>query len=485
MKLVNVYHQHRLELIAFLTGASVMVLEIVGARLIAPQFGTSTYVWTAMIGVILAALAVGFTLGGKFADRFHSDRFLASVLLTAALLVLLTGLFQRSLLLTIGGWQLDLRIGALLAALLLFAPPSLCIGMVSPQLAKMRITSLELTGKYIGRLEAAGALGSITGTFLCGYFLLGAFGSRSIVLGIVVVLVLTSLVADPKVFLRARLSVLLITALFVPVINFNPPSVLADVDSSYARYSVETGYYLGQRVRMLKTDAGGIQSAVVLGNPDALALTYVQQFYAAAAAYKAPQRVLVIGGGAYSLPGALVKAYPTIQVDVAEIDSKLDSLARQYFYYQDSPRVHIQYADGRTYLQSATQKYDLIYMDAFSSQSPPFQLTTSETSQLIAQRLLPQGAVIVNLISNYRDGTDAYLRAMLATYQTQFSQVAIYQTAPGAGLDQPQNFQLIASNNKTTFDSQSRSMNSLPLTFKPGGLVLTDDYAPIERLTYY
>lgn len=208
MNPLALFRTYRYEIVAFLTGAAVMVLEIVGARLISPQFGSSTYVWTAMIGVILGALAVGFAIGGRLADKYHSSAFLGQLIFIASLLVLGMALIERSVLTSIADLNLDLRLSALLAAILLFSPPSLLIGMVSPHLAKIRIISLDTTGKSIGKLEAAGALGSIAGTFSCGYFLLGAFGSRSIIIGIVVLLMITSVIVNPYFWRKSRLGVL-------------------------------------------------------------------------------------------------------------------------------------------------------------------------------------------------------------------------------------------------------------------------------------
>lgn len=485
MKLRALFRSIRYESIAFLTGASVMVLEIVGARLIAPAFGTSTYVWTAMIGVILGSLALGFWIGGKAADRNGSAAYLGFLLFAAALLVLGMGLVQQRILSDIAGLGLDLRLGVLLGALLLFSLPSVLIGMVSPHLAKIRVTSLKTTGTSIGRLEAAGALGSIAGTFACGYLLLGLFGSRSIVIGIVVVLLITSFIADPYFWRKLRFLSFVVALPASLVMTANPPAVLADVDSSYARYQVVERTYGNETLRMLMTDHRAIQSAVSTASPDLLKLAYAQRFQQVALAYGNPEKVLVIGGGTYTFPEALVKTLPTVQVDVAEIDPTLRDLAKQYFFFEDSSRLRIHHVDGRTYLNRNTTQYDLIYMDAFSSLSPPFQLTTKQTVQGIKAGLAPEGVAVVNVIGDYENGTSDYLRAMRATYQSVFTHTAMFQMNPQYDINQVrQNFLLLAANSPDAFARVAKQINLAPLTFEPGGLVLTDDYAPIERLTY-
>lgn len=479
---------YRYELIAFLTGAAVLVLEIVGARLIAPVFGTSTYVWTAMIGVILGSLAVGYAVGGKLADRDNPANFLRRLLLVSAIFVLLMGFMQQPVLETIARMQLDLRVSALLAAVLLFGLPSLLIGMVSPHLAKLRVTSLETTGSSIGRLEAAGALGSIAGTFACVYVLLGAFGSRSIVVGVGVVLLLTAVIGDSDNGAsdgrKLLVSGLLVAFFVATVINSNPANILADVDTAYARYQVRTEFDGTQRVNYLVMDRSGIQSAAAQ-NSDQLLFAYTRQFTAAADAYGELGRVLTIGGGAYTFPAYLSKSHSGVTVDAVEIDPALETLAAKYFNYRPSPRLRVYNADGRSYLNTNQTRYDLVYMDAFSSLSPPFQLTTRETVARINRSLVPDGVAVVNVIAAYEGGRSAYARATLETYRSAFRYVSLHPLDSSAGVGQDrQNLLLFASNDAQKYAALTKPLRHKAMQFQPGGLVLTDDYAPIERLTF-
>ncbi len=487
MRLLALYRSYKYELIAFLTGGSVMVLEIVGARLIAPNFGASTYVWTAMIGVILTALAVGFAVGGRLADRYNDASVLSLLLIMAAILVLAMGMFQEGILEDIARFGLDLRLGALLAAAVLFALPSFLIGMVSPHLAKIRVTSLETTGRSIGKLEAAGAFGSIAGTFACGYFLLGMFGSRSIVIGIVFVLLLASLMVDPLSLKKVRRISLAVLILMAFAISSNPSNVLADVDSSYARYQVVERQFGNLETRMLLTDNGGVQSAVPADGSDMLVLSYVRAFAAAAEAYGSPRQALVIGGGTYTFPSWLIRTYPETHVDVAEIDPALDRLAREHFYFKPSERLKIHHADGRMFLNQTSRQYGLVYMDAFSSLSPPFQLTTTEAVSHIRKVTAPDGVAVVNLIGRYSlsDSSGEYVNALRTTYLRHFKYVSVHQVVTGVPLDgSRQNLMLVASGSAEKFRRAAAAMPGPALHFPSSGKVLTDDFAPVERLTY-
>jgi hypothetical protein len=484
MRLLTSLKSYRYELIAFLTGVAVMILEIVGARLIAPHFGTSTYVWTAMIGVILGSLALGYAVGGRFADNDNAKDTLGKILFIAAGAVVICGYVQQPMLEGIAAWGFDIRLGALLAALLLFGAPSMLIGMVSPHLAKIRVTSLETTGSSVGRLEAAGALGSIAGTFLAGYLLLGLFGSKTLVFGIAVLLIATSFIAGTKFWLRPRILLGTMAVLLVPVINLKPSQVLADVDTSYARYRVEAAQFGDYDARLLSTDRSGVQSAVAVDMPYVPIFSYVQQFYRAVQSKPDAQKLLVIGGGTYTFPSTIVKTMDHKTVDVVEIDPALDELAKKYFFLAQSPDLHIFHADGRTYLNENEKRYDMVFMDAFSSISPPFQLTTKEVVMHIKRGITPQGAVVVNLIGEHKNGSGEYLKAVKATYESVFQHVALYQSDTTRNPNEKQNFILFATDDRMSLTRHQEYIGQKPLGFTPGSMVLTDDYAPIERLTF-
>lgn len=477
---------HRYEIVAFLTGFSVLVLELSGARLISPFFGTSTYIWTAIIGVVLGSLAIGNIVGGVLADKLNPTKVITSVLLAGSVAALLMALTQQEVLATVATFGLDVRLAAFIAAVLLFGVPSLLIGVVYPCLAKIQLKSLELAGESIGRLEAAGTFGSIAGTFLTGYVFLGYFGSQSIVIGVALLLLLTALIAGARLKSGLVLAILLL-ATVVPFTRTAAAELVADVDTRYARYQVFELFYGGEIVRALVTDNRGIQSAVSVADPSKPVFSYIQRFYEIAEEAPRAEEILLVGGGSYSFPYVLTKNFSAEKIqriDVVEIDDALEQLAKDYFYYQPSDRIVNHKEDGRTYLNKNQRQYDIIYLDAFTSSSPPFQLTTKEFVGKLRTGLRPDGAVVTNLISRYEDGTNDYLRALLATYQEEFAHVGIYSASLTEPSDGPGNFILVASNDFDTATKYQTAINTPALPVASGGQILTDDFAPIERLTY-
>ncbi|MEO8650563.1 MAG: fused MFS/spermidine synthase, partial [Acidobacteriota bacterium] len=166
-----------LELVVFGCGAIVMVYEIIGSRIVAPFIGASTYVWTSLIGVILGALSVGYWLGGRLADQRPDTKILAGLIFGAGGLISVTILLKDVVLSFVSAASIGLAWRSVLAALFLFAPASVALGMVTPFAVKLRTVSLADTGRTVGRLYALSTVGSIVGTFAAGFFLIPFVGS--------------------------------------------------------------------------------------------------------------------------------------------------------------------------------------------------------------------------------------------------------------------------------------------------------------------
>ena len=188
-------------LIVFMASCCTMVLELVAGRILAPFIGVSLYTWTSIIGVCLAGISVGNFLGGVLADKAGSRRTLGLILLGGGLFSLvilplaamnLTTLLPKDVIASDASTSvksafLIARIVVLTA--ILFLPPTLILGMVSPIVIKLALTDLRQTGSIAGKIYAFSTVGSIVGTFLTGFYLVSAFGTRAIVLGVAIVLI--------------------------------------------------------------------------------------------------------------------------------------------------------------------------------------------------------------------------------------------------------------------------------------------------------
>lgn len=477
----TLYERYRYELIAACAGGIVMVLELVGARMVAPYFGTSIYVWTAMIGVILGALALGYGYGGKWADQQASDKGLALLLIIAAAIIFVSIVVQAPVLNLLASVPVDIRLQTLVAAVVLFGPASFFLGVVSPYVVKLRLSSLETAGQSVGRLYAAGTLGSIIGTFLAGYFLIDWFGNRTLGLGLVLLLLAVSFMSVARPWRWQRLALLAAVGIFMVVPVARPEYVTADIDSPYSRYQVLTHPQEDGLVRSLVTDRFGTQSAVLLGQPDVAVFDYIDRFQQIYRSLQ-PSRALVIGGGTYTFPAMMAHQYPEATVTAVEIDPKLTDVAREYFELDIPDNLSIVHADGRVYLNRAEERYQAVYVDAFSSMTPPFHLATKEATHRMKDALSEDGVVVANIIAP-RQPTE-YLQAVVSTSRQAFRFVDAYAVDQAAPADEAQNLIVVMTNDTGSRRAVGDALSSPSLVIGKEGRILTDDHAPIEQLIH-
>lgn len=169
--------------VVFLCGAIVMSFEILGSRVLAPNFGSSVFVWGSLISVFLAGLSAGYYLGGRLADINPSSRKLSLIIIAPGLLLVTFPLYSGA----ISDWifmkDLGVRTSPLIASSVLFLIPSVFLGIVSPYTAKLMICSLHTSGKTIGTLYALSTLGSIIGTLITSFYLITLAGVNALIMG--------------------------------------------------------------------------------------------------------------------------------------------------------------------------------------------------------------------------------------------------------------------------------------------------------------
>ena len=182
---------------AFLGNGSLLVLELVAGRILAPTVGVSLYTWTAVIGVVLAGVSLGSWLGGKIADRRPGRSVLSLLfLLSAARIGAGAGLRQQPRRVAAPfSWPTILQVVWLTTVV--FFLPSVLIGAVTPMIVKLSLNSLDVTGRVVGRIRSAAELGAIVGVFLTGFVLISAFGARSIVACVAIALAVLGVLSNP------------------------------------------------------------------------------------------------------------------------------------------------------------------------------------------------------------------------------------------------------------------------------------------------
>ena len=472
-----------------------MIFELAGSRMLAPYLGTSIFVWTSIIGVILGSLSIGYWLGGKLADKKTSFDFLSSIILGAACAIFFVFIVKDLILYLFQLGRFGIEVSSFLSSLFLFAPASILLGIVSPYATRLKITNLENSASTVGNLYAISTVGSIAGTFFAGFFLIPHLGTTNIILLLSATLVITSIVLSRRlaVFQVVVLTAVLGSFWINKYIQQNLENLgIRVIDTEYNQVvlSEDTDKKTKKPALFLLTDPFVTQSAMFLEDSD-LVFEYTKFFRLANHFKPDLKKSLMLGGCAYSYPKDYLKKNPEALLDVVEIDPGMTTIAKEYFNLKDNPRLAIYHEDGRTFLNRINEKYDVIFGDTFNSFSIPFQMSTRETASRQYDILNDDGLVILNMISAIEGKSGKFLRAEYATYRSIFPQVYIFPvTEPDDGA-KIQNVILIAlkSDKQPDFKSEDPELDSYLKNRWTGAIandvpIITDDFAPVEYYRY-
>ena len=193
-----------IKIVVFICGALVMSFEILGSRVLAPNFGNSVFVWGSLISVFLAGLSAGYYYGGRIADKNPSTRKLALIILVPSILFITFPLYGTPISDWIFLMDMGIRTSTLMASIILFFLPAVFLGAVSPYTVKLLICSLHTSGKTVGTLYALSTLGSIFGTLLTSFYLITIAGVKIIIMMQGVILIIISI---PLFFINRSCSV--------------------------------------------------------------------------------------------------------------------------------------------------------------------------------------------------------------------------------------------------------------------------------------
>jgi tetratricopeptide (TPR) repeat protein/predicted membrane-bound spermidine synthase len=498
----------------FISSACIMVLELVAGRIIARHLGASLYTWTSVIGVVLMGITIGNYLGGRIADRFPAKKALASLLgissAACVIVIILNNLVGEWFWL----WKLSWPIHIFLHVSLVFILPSTLLGTISPVVAKMALDKGLPTGRTVGDIYAWGVAGSIIGTFLTGFYLIAAMGTIAIIWIVAAVLLLMAILYWHRLlvlYMWAVIFIVLMTMGMAPakwaesagsalwVRKPADPSILYETESQYCYIAVRQ---LSQKPdRRAFVEDKLLHSEIIMD--DVLNLQYFYSRIYAALTHglaKGKLSTMVIGGGGYAYPQYLEKRWPGSRIDVVEIDPAVTEAAIQAFGLDRNSSINTITMDARNYVDELLSRqrsgeeiprYNFIYEDAFNDYSVPFQLVTREFNDKIAKILTDDGVYIINMIDTFDNGR--FLGAVINTLEETFPYVhvvAAYATLSS----ERETYVIIVS--KCYFEPESiltgydknlklwylsESDKNL-LKGKSRGIVLTDDYVPVENL---
>ncbi len=472
-----------------ITGAAVMMVELLGTRIIGPFYGVSLIVWSSLLSVSLLALSMGYYIGGHAADKGIWLR-LPHAIFASAVMVAIIPLLSEPVQVFFNG--LGLRGGALSSAFVLFTPPLLFLGMAGPFVIRMATERLESVGSTAGNVYAISTVGSVLGTLLLGFFLLPLFGTFAILIAVSMALLLLSAALAfyeyRRLNIRHRLipwaSAVSVIGLFL-VFQFFADK--RDTEGYKLVFEQETHYgwvrVVDQEqkdIRWLMSDASTIGAEFL---PTGQGLLGYQKVVRMLPWFKpGSKKALLIGLGAGHLVSDLAKY--GVNTDSIEIDPAVAHAAEAYFGLQPTGKVIV--GDARYHVQQMDERYDLIIHDCFTGGSEPFHLLSREMMLELKSRLNPGGVLAVNFVGFTDQSRLKPVRAIAATMDSVFAHRMNYVLAPQEPFS---DYVFLLSDhqlNPNTLPNAEASTGWLAgletEISSDGARVITDDYNPLEFL---
>lgn len=520
----------------FLAGAVLLGVEIVASRVLAPSFGNSLYVWGSLIGVVLTGLAVGYWIGGVLADRFPSPYLLLGTLTLGAGLVLVIPVADGWVIDRIVDWDPGDRLNPLLASIVLFGPMAVVIASASPIAVRLAATSVARLGHTAGRLFSISTAGSIFGTFATAFWLVPELGTDQMLgVGGIALLAAAAGFALTHRLVAVGLALVVVAGGVGGIVassdpqkagsrltaeqlkNYSPlfrererrspgalsPAVLRTETSYEVREARDTQYHRmwvldGDDTRYLRFDST-FQSGMSLDDPYETIFDYSDYMQLGLAYAPSTRSVLHIGLGGGTVAKRMLRDFPSLRQRAVEIDPEVVRVARRWFGLPGEARLPVSVQDGRRYLQTHDERWDMIVVDAFFSDSIPSHLATRQFYELLRSRLTPGGVVVSNVIGAVAGEGSGLLRSMLKTYRTVFPTVAMH---PIGGVGSDTNVAVVATEGALPSEEALRqnwnglrraSPNALDLDEAIGSRwdrevpvddvpILTDGFAPTDSL---
>ena len=474
--------------LVFFTSAAVLVLEILAARLLAPYVGVTLETYSAIIGTVLAGIAVGTWLGGRAADRVHPRVLLGPLMAAGGALAMGSIPLVRLVGALAGGspeWALPLSMAA-------FFAPAAVLSAVAPTVVKLQLRDLAVTGQVVGRLSALGTAGAIAGTMLAGFVLIDVAPTTTsiLVIGALLLAAGTVLWAWGWGATSTRHMAMVWSLTLVAVGGGVVAGDRCDVETLYhcARVMSDEDRP-GGRVLVLDTVP---HSYVDLDDPTHLEFGYTKVFADVIAAIAPTGRldVLHVGGGGFTMPRYLPAVRPGSSSLVLEIDADLVGLAERHLGLRTGPDLRVRVGDARLLVPAlGDNAYDVVLGDAFGGLTVPWHLTTIEFARALDATLRQGGVYIVNVIDF---PPMRFARAQVATLREVFDHVAVIAPRGFRYDEEGSNVVLAASARPIDAEAitariaarggEEEVLTGAALTGLAGDApVLTDDHAPVDQ----
>jgi spermidine synthase len=468
--------------LSFLEGAAVMVAELIGAKMLAPWFGSSLYVWSSVMAITLGGLAAGYFAGGILSTKKNVSRNLYLVLLLASIFLLLMPFLSKTVLVLFGA--LPLMIAIVICTLLFLLPPVFFMGMVSPLIISL-LTEKDLpAGRASGTVYAVSTVGGILATFLTGFYIIPEFGLSipclflGVMMGVIPAFkLMRSIRGGVALWMGVILWSIWKQVTFtenakVPIL-YNEEGLLGQVMVvDYPLTAESSGATKFNRTLFVNRITQAQLNQDSLENPY---LDYIRHLTGILGSPEKKDKILLCGLGGGGLAKHLHESGYT--VEVVELDPRIRNVAREYFGLPREIEVIIN--DSRYFIRNSDKKYDLIILDVFRGEEIPSHCFTLEAINEMKAHLTPGGSIIVNGNGYWRGARGVGMRSVDKTFRAAGLATAI---VPTSDKEDWRNILFFASGSKDWKSTASKLGYTCLENSEEDVHILTDDKPVLDLL---
>lgn len=494
-----------LYLTVFISGMTALAAEFGASRLLQTIYGSSNLVWASIIGLIMVYFAVGYRLGGYWADRSPRPQTLFTILAWGAfalgIVPFIAAPVLRAAAAAFDVLSFGVMLGSFVGTLVLFSLPVTLMAMASPFAVRLLMDDTAKAGQTAGQVSSISTLGSVLGAFLPTLFLFSLIGTTLTFLLFAGILLLVALgglwlSSGPKAMLPFLLFPVLLgsAGLFS---DYRIKSTAGQIYETESAYNYIEVLQNGETTYLRLNEGQGIHSEynptqLFYGGPWEEFLVgplFLPGFEPAQV-----KRMAIVGLAAGTTARQATAIYGGLQIDGYEIDPKIVEVGRKYFD-MNQPNLNVFVTDGRWGLEHSPYQYDLIAVDAYRPPYIPPHLTTREFFAICAERLTENGVLAINIGRAPQDRR--LINDLAATVGTSLPYVQV--------IDIPNTFNSILYAAHQPLSTEVLLANTLALGADPqaspllvtaaqvaytslqpvpsGGQVYTDDRSPIEWVT--
>lgn len=482
-------------LTAFIEGAGIMAIEILGTKLIAPFYGASLYVWSATLAITLSALAAGYFLGALISEKIQKINILFYILLGAGLM---TGLMNKlSFWIMTETINLDIKTGSILSLLGFIFLPLLLLGTSSPIIINHLSNLNGKPGKNSGLVYAISTIGGVISTFSVGFYFIANYGVKTTCVLTAFLLVLPPILFF--IFIKKKSSALLTLIAVITIILFNSSIFFKPVISNSKGVNllyrndgllgILCVYDIDSDKRMLTVN-NSVQTAYHIPTKKAL-WEYVHRIATYSSLKAKGSKTLICGLGG----GVLVNEFEDLgfEVDVCDFDSRMEYVSKKYFNLSEKSHIYID--DARHFIKKSKKKYDIVVLDLSFGENVPSNVFTLECFKEIKALLNEDGFVFLHYVNQDSKKNNPIVKAIGNTFisagfdvnllnttsnNKNAKECMFFATTKKINLAQYEYNKTSAFTNSIFYIPKNKDVYS-PRDFKDG-MILTDDKPVMELL---